>query len=158
MKTTFARLQIAGAILALAGCAATAPPPLVQGEAAREQVFATERAFAKSMADRDLDAFARLVSEDTVFFSGPKPLHGKQAVVDFWSKFYKAGTKPPFAWEPEVVEVLKSGALARSTGPVHDLDGKLIGCFNSIWRQESRGQWKIVFDHGMSTEDCEKKK
>jgi ketosteroid isomerase-like protein len=141
--------------VAIAGCA-TVPPPLVTGDAARDQVAATERAFAKTMADRDLKAFGSFLSDEAVFYSGPKPLHGRQAVVDAWSRFYK-DAKPPFSWEPASVEVLQSGALARSTGPVYDPQGKLAGCFNSIWRQEARGQWKIVFDHGMSPQDCEKK-
>jgi ketosteroid isomerase-like protein len=142
--------------LALAGCATSPPPALVKGEEARQQVAATERAFAKSMADRDFRAFAALVSDDTVFFSGPKPLHGKHAVLGFWERFFK-DPKPPFSWEPVVVEVLESGALARSSGPVYDPQGKLAGCFNSIWRQEARAQWRIVFDHGMGPQECEKK-
>jgi ketosteroid isomerase-like protein len=150
-------IAITGACVAIAGCATAPPAPLVQGEAAREQVAATERAFAKSMADRDLQAFGTFLSDDAVFFSGPQPLHGKKAVIDFWARFYKKDSKPPFSWEPAVVEVIASGALARSSGPVHDPEGKLAGCFNSIWRQEARGQWKIVFDHGMGPQECEKK-
>ena len=124
----------------------------------RWQVFATERAFAKSMADRDFKAFGSFISDDTVFFSGPKPLHGKQAVLDFWARFFKPDTKAPFSWEPTIVEVLHSGALARSSGPVHDPDGNLFACYDSVWRQESRGQWKIVLDHGTGVQECEKKK
>jgi ketosteroid isomerase-like protein len=142
---------------AATGCSTMPPPQLVQGEAAREQVAATERAFAKTMADRDLKAFGSFLSDDTVFFSSQKALRGKHAVLDFWARFYKE-PQAPFSWEPAAVEVLDSGALARSTGPVYDPDGKLFACFNSIWRQESRGQWKIVFDHGMGPGECEKKK
>ena len=148
-------LSLSLAIL-LSGCATSPPQPLVTGEAAREQVAATERAFAKSMADRDFKAFGALVSNDTVFFSGPKPLHGKQAVLNFWERFFK-DPKPPFSWEPVLVEVLESGTLARSSGPVHDPQGKLAGCFNSIWRQEAPARWRIVFDHGMGPQECEKK-
>ena len=151
-------IALATACIALASCATSVPPPLVQGEAAREQVAATERAFAKTMADRDLKAFGSFLSDDTVFFSGPKPLHGKQAVIDFWTRFYKPDTKAPFSWEPTIVEVLQSGALARSSGPVYDPEGKHIGCFDSVWRQEARGEWKIVFDHGTGPQECEKKK
>jgi ketosteroid isomerase-like protein len=142
------------ACIALAGCATTTGA-LTRGEAARQQVFATERAFAKTMADRDLKAFGSFLSEDTVFFSGPKPLHGKQAVTDFWSRFY-AKPDAPFSWEPKVVEVLDSGALALSSGPVHDAQGKLFACFSSIWRQEAPGQWKIVFDRGTGPQECDK--
>jgi hypothetical protein len=46
------------------------------------------------------------------------------------------------------VEVLGSGTLALSTGPVRDPSGKLIGTFTSIWRQDAPGVWRIVFDKG----------
>jgi ketosteroid isomerase-like protein len=139
----------------IAGCAAP-HATMSTGAAAREQVIAAERAFAKTMADRDLKAFGNFVSQDTVFFSGPTPLHGKQAVIDFWSRFY-AQPAAPFSWEPEQVEVLDSGSLALSSGPVRDAKGQLIGCFSSIWRQEAPGQWRVVFDKGGVPADCEKK-
>jgi ketosteroid isomerase-like protein len=147
-------IAAAGCAAALAGCATT-PPALTRGEAAREQVFATERAFARTMADRDLKAFGSFISDEAVFFTGPKPLHGKQAVIDAWTRFY---TQPqaPFSWEPKVVEVLESGTLALSSGPVHDPEGKLAGCFQSIWRQEAPGQWKVVFDRGSGPQECDK--
>src|SRR5688500_9526827 len=91
------------ATVMLAGCAAT-QPALVTGAAARAQVAATERAFAKTMADRDLNAFGSFLAEDTVFFSGPKPIHGKQAVIADWKRFYER-PQAPFSWEPTVVEV-----------------------------------------------------
>ena len=40
----------------------------------QRQVADTERAFAKTMADRDHAAFAKFLSAETIFFSGPKPL------------------------------------------------------------------------------------
>ena len=139
------------ACLLLAGCATTAPT--VSQELAKQQVADTERAFAKTMADRDLKAFESFLAEDTVFFSGPKPLHGRKAVVEFWSRFYSAPAAP-FRWEPAEVEVLSSGKLALSSGPVHNPQGKLIGRFNSIWRLEAPGQWRIVFDKGGEVCDC----
>jgi ketosteroid isomerase-like protein len=113
----------------------------------REQVFATERAFAKTMAERDHRAFTSFLADEAVFFTGPKPLHGKQAVADVWKRFYD---KPdaPFSWEPDEVEVLASGTLAHSSGPVRNPAGKVVARFNSVWRQESPGVWHIVFDKG----------
>jgi ketosteroid isomerase-like protein len=135
------------------GCAVT-PPQTTMRELQR-QVADTERAFAKTMADRDLAAFGRFLSEETVFFSGPTPLHGKQAVIDWWSRFY---SKPqaPFSWAPKEVEVLASGTLALSSGPVHDPAGKLVGSFTSIWRLEAPNTWRIVFDKGNDVCDCPK--
>jgi len=54
------------------------------------------------------------------------------------------------------VEVLDSGTLALSTGPVHDPGGKRIGTFSSIWRREADGSWRIVFDKGCPVCTCER--
>jgi ketosteroid isomerase-like protein len=112
-----------------------------------EQVLAVERAFAKTMADRDLQAFATFLSDEAVFFSGTTTLRGRQQITETWAKYF-ADPAPPFAWDPDQVVVLESGSLALSTGPVVDPSGQVIGRFNSIWRLESPGVWKIVFDKG----------
>lgn len=143
------------AALVLSACATRPVAPTVSRDEAKQQVIAVEKAFAKSMADRDLRAFASFIAEDTVFFSGPTPLHGKQAVVAFWTRFYQK-PEAPFSWAPEEVEVLDAGNLALSAGPVHDPKGKLIGRFSSIWRLEAPGEWRIVFDKGGETCDCAK--
>ena len=48
---------------------------------AARAVADAERAFAKTMADRDLEAFAAFLHPDTVWFSGPggSALHGREA-------------------------------------------------------------------------------
>jgi acetyl esterase/lipase len=112
-----------------------------------EQVLATERAFAKTMAARNQPQFSRFISAEAVFFSESNPLRGKSKIVDGWSKYFKT-PQAPFSWEPSKVEVLESGSLALSTGPVRDPSGKLIGTFTSIWRLEAPNTWRIVFDKG----------
>lgn len=120
----------------------------------KREVTETERAFAKTMADRDHAAFAVFVAEEAVFFSGPgsAPLRGKAEVTRRWARFYEK-PQAPFSWEPDQVEVLDSGRLALSSGPVRDPQGKLIARFTSIWRREAPGTWRIVFDKG--SEVCE---
>jgi len=148
------RFPILLAAAALAACAT----PMTKPSSAdlQQQVADTERAFAKTMADRNYAAFATFLSDETVFFTGPKPLHGKAAVAAAWKNFYDA-KQAPFSWQPEVVEVLESGTLAISSGPVFDASGKKFATFTSIWRQESPGVWRIVFDKGNRECDCEKK-
>jgi ketosteroid isomerase-like protein len=113
----------------------------------KQQVADVERAFAKTMADRDFSAFGVFISEEAVFFSGPEPRRGKQQVTEFWKRFYE-GKEAPFSWEPDSVEVLESGTLAMSSGPVRNPAGKQIATFSSIWRQEQPGVWRIIFDKG----------
>ena len=118
----------------------------------REQVRATERAFAKTMADRDPAAFARFLSADTVFMSGAKALRGPVEVAKAWQGFFTGPV--PFSWEPENVEVIGSGDIAMSSGPVRDPSGKRTGTFNSVWRLEKDGKWRIVLDNGCPACDC----
>lgn len=136
---------------AFAGCAVSPAQPDIAE--ARQQVFATERAFAKTMAERDLRAFASFIADEAVFFSGPNPLRGRQQVIDGWTRYYTAPAAP-FSWEPAEVEVLESGALALSSGPVRNPQGKVIARFSSIWRREAPGTWRIVFDKGSEVCSC----
>ncbi|HWK75048.1 MAG TPA: nuclear transport factor 2 family protein [Povalibacter sp.] len=118
-----------------------------------QQVRDTETAFAATMAKRDLQAFASFVADDAVFFGNTNVLRGKAAVIDGWKAFYQ-GDKAPFSWKPESVEVLASGTLAHSSGPVLDAAGSRVGTFNSIWRREADGRWKVVFDKGSDACRC----
>jgi len=113
----------------------------------RDQVLEAERGFAATMAERDLAAFAAFVDDEAIFFTGSEPLRGKERVVEWWSRYFE-DADAPFSWEPDEVEVLPSGTLAHSSGPVRSPEGKIVARFNSIWRQQSPGVWRIVFDKG----------
>ncbi|WP_395699807.1 YybH family protein [Aquabacterium sp.] len=140
-----------GLAMTLGAAAAQGAPDL---ELLRKQVTETEKAFARSMAERDFAAFARHLSEGTVFY-GRSVLRGKAAVMAAWKPFYE-GDKAPFSWEPDQVDVLPDGTLAHSSGPVRDENGKRVSRFNSVWRQESPGVWRIVFDKGQPLSEAEK--
>ena len=117
-----------------------------------QQARKTEIAFAKSMADRNHDAFVSFLAKDTIFL-GNSTLKGSEAVAKAWKRFFE---KPdaPFSWAPEIVELDAAGRLALSTGPVTGPAGKPAGTFTSVWRREADGQWKIVLDYGCPACDC----
>jgi ketosteroid isomerase-like protein len=115
----------------------------------REQVREAERAFAQTMADRDHEAFKTFLSEEVITFGEDGAIRGIEAVADAWSESFD-GPQAPFSWDPEIVEVLDSGDLAHSSGPVRDREGNVTGTFNSIWRREPDGSWKVIFDKGCS--------
>lgn len=138
-------IAVAGAVAASAGTPSTAD---LQG-----QVREAERAFAKTMADRNHAAFTSFLADEAIFLGSNRVLRGKKEVAEAWRHFYE-GPKAPFSWEPERVEVLDSGTLAISTGPVRDPDGKRSGTFNSTWRREADGKWKIVLDNGCPPCEC----
>jgi len=132
------------ALLAVLASAASAVPP--GNEDLREQLRQAETAFAKTMADRDHAGFTSFLADETVFM-GRSTLRGKPAVAAAWKAFYD-GPKAPFSWKPERVEVLDSGALGMTSGPVYDENGQRSGTFNSVWRREADGKWRIIFDIG----------
>lgn len=152
------RLLLAAALLAsLSACTSFDPADAPAGKAElrvqvvaselRAQVVAAETALARSMAERNSAAFSALIADEAVFINGNEPLRGKAAVLAHWQRFF-TGPQAPFSWQPEIVEVLPSGRLAQSTGPVYGADGKLIARYISVWRLEAPGQWRVVFDQG----------
>jgi ketosteroid isomerase-like protein len=114
------------------------------------QVRATEIAFAKTLADRDVKKFESMIAPDVIWLAD-KPLRGPAEVLTRWRKFFE-GPTAPFSWAPEIVEVQDGGTLALSTGPVMDPAGKRVATYTSIWRREASGEWKIIFDRG--SPDC----
>ena len=151
--------------LALGGCASTAPrttaqatrapggaAPTAEAQAraalqqATSQVVATERAFASTMQQRNFKGFLTFLSPDAIFFSGSSVERGPVQIAEQWAPYFQAGS-PPFSWRPDDVQVLDDGKLALSTGPLLQR-GRIVGRFNSVWRMESPGVWRIIFDKG----------
>ncbi|MGA8708735.1 MAG: nuclear transport factor 2 family protein [Steroidobacteraceae bacterium] len=138
-------------VLLLSACAsggqASSGRHYSKGEvSAHDQVVGTERAFAKTMADRDFKAFSAFLSGEAIFFTGSRVEHGPHEIEATWRPYF-TGAAAPFSWLPDNVQVLPSGKLALSTGPVY-VQGKEVGRFNSIWRLEGAHTWRIVFDKG----------
>lgn len=117
-----------------------------------ERVRAREVAFARTMAERDHAAFVTHVSKEALFL-GRTVLRGRAEVAEGWRPYFE-GLEAPFSWEPERVEVIDSGTLAISTGAVRDPEGRRIGTFNSTWRLEPDGEWRVVLDVGCPPCPC----
>ena len=119
----------AAAFLAALGAA----PTLAQDRAAlQQQVRSREEAFAKTMADRDLKAFTSFLSTEAIFI-GRQVSRGPAEITENWKRFFD-GSKAPFSWRPETIEVLDSGTIALSSGPVDRKSTRL----NSSHVSESR--------------------
>lgn len=128
-------------------CAVPSEPQRIDLAARRDEVRKRETAFARSMADRDLAAFTSFSSPEAVFVGVGGTSRGPKEIAAAWKRFFD-GPQAPFSWKPETVEVLPSGTLAMSSGPVFDPQGTRIGTFNSTWRRDGDGLWRIIFDSG----------
>jgi len=112
-----------------------------------------EIAFSRSVETSDLERFTSFIDPDARFV-GDEVLRGPGAVSEAWKVFFDANG-PRIKWRPQIVEVLQDEKLALSRGPyqtvVTDGQGKQSeswGTFNSIWRLQLDGEWKVVFDAG----------
>ena len=148
MRTSWRR-AVGRTLAAVAVGSAVGSPAALQAQAtaASAVVEAREIAFAKTMADRDFEAFLTFVSEEAIFFDGETPHRGRDAISALWAPLFE-GDAAPFSWHPDRVEALESGDLALSTGAVFTPSGETAGRFNSIWRKEADGVWRVVFDKG----------
>jgi ketosteroid isomerase-like protein len=130
----------------LAGLGPASGAATLANEELRAQLERTETAFAKTMAERDHAAFTSFLADEAVFL-GRTTQRGRVAVAAAWKRYYES-PKAPFSWRPDRVEVLDSGTLGMTSGPVFDESGQRIGTFNSVWRRDQDGRWRIVFDIG----------
>lgn len=118
-----------------------------------DDVRCAEIAFSVSAETRDADAFRSFIDADARFV-GARVTRGPDAITDAWTVFF-AVDGPRIKWRPQIVEVLDDGSLALSRGPYRviatDDEGVSTehwGTFNSVWRLQEDGSWKVVFDAG----------
>ncbi len=117
------------------------------------EVRCLEIGFSKAAESRDLEAFAAFLDEDARFVSR-SVMRGAAEITAAWQVFF-AEDGPAIRWRPAFVEVLDDGSLALTRGPYRvisrDEDGATVeqwGTFNSVWRRQDDGSWRVVFDAG----------
>ena len=137
-------------LAAIAALTVLAVPALADLE---DDVRCREIGFSKSVESQDHEAFASFIDEDARFI-GAGVDRGREAIAEAWMVFF-SGDFPTIKWRPKYIEVLDNGKLALSRGPyrmvTRDEDGKTAehwGIFNSVWRLNPDGEWRVVFDAG----------
>ena len=118
-----------------------------------DDVRCREIGFSLAAEARDAARFAAFIDPDARFVSN-HVMRGPVDIVEAWGPFFADGG-PAIKWRPQFVEVLADGSLALTRGPyrmrVADEDGSTSeswGTFNSTWRKQPNGGWKVVFDAG----------
>ena len=120
---------------------------------AANDVRCAEIAFSRSVETQDQETFRSLIDEEAIFAAGPVR-RGVDEIVQAWSGYFKENADK-MIWRPMVSEVTPSGDLAFSRGPYRlswvDDDGNeqvSWGYFNSTWRLNDDGEWRVLFDAG----------
>ena len=134
-------IRIALVVLLLASTALAVDIPALEAE-----LRAVETAFARTMADRDAEAFATFLAPDVIFIDETRRFDGAEAVAQGWAPFFE-GEAALFSWEPDIVAVNASGTVGLTSGPVFTPDGTRVATFNSVWKRED-GRWSIILDRG----------
>jgi ketosteroid isomerase-like protein len=130
--------------------AALAPAAI---DAQRQEVVCAEVGFSRSVERRDFHAFLGFLDPEARFVTGGVA-RGPEEIGQGWAGFFEADG-PRIIWRPVIVEVVANGTLAISRGPYRLTtvaeDGSLRhawGTFNSTWRLNADGAWRVLFDAG----------
>ena len=132
-------------------------PPEPALSAAECEVWARELSFAKSVADRDAEAFAAHLHEDAAFgVSRPGVTRGRAAITADWAGLIE-GTRVRLAWYPTHTAIGGVPDIAWSSGPAlyeavdpADPVPHRIGAFTSVWHRGGDGVWRVLFDDGIA--------
>ena len=150
MKNLMIRLALAAIAVCSTSMAAADPV---------DDVRCREIGFSRAAEARDADAFRSYIDADARFV-GSTVLRGPDAIVDAWRPFFEPAG-PAIKWRPRIVEILDDGLLALTRGPyrvrVTSDDGESTeqwGTFNSVWRLNNDGTWRVVFDAGTPTSEA----
>ncbi|RPJ70951.1 MAG: nuclear transport factor 2 family protein [Acidobacteria bacterium] len=142
-------------VLGAALCGTVAVAVSGQGDALSGMADA-ERAFARmSVTVGQREAFIAFFAEEGVVFN-PGPVNARE----FYGKRPRT-PKPPVRvldWEPAAADVALSGDLGFSTGLFvmqEAASGKRLagGWFFSIWKRQASGDWRVLVDLGVPSED-----
>jgi len=138
------KISLAAAVISLAACAVAD---------VSNDVRCQEIAFSHSVENKDVDAFKSFLDDDARFV-GRSVDKGPDEITTAWQVFF-SDDGPAIKWRPQFVEVLEDGTLALTRGPYRmtskDADGTMVehwGTFNSVWRKNAKGKWRVVFDAG----------
>jgi ketosteroid isomerase-like protein len=112
-------------------------------------VIEAEQAFDKLVARKGIkDGFLSVIDLEAIVFK-PNAVNAN----DFYNKIDKQpGT---LTWTPKLARISANGDLAFTAGPYvyqnnkNDADDKVFGHYVSIWRSNSEGKLKLLFDLGI---------
>ena len=116
----------------------------------RDVTNAEKKFAATAAATNTKDAFLSFLANDGVVTVKGKIVNGKET----WNN--RQADSSRLYWYPNVADVAPSGDLAYTSGPwqykVNKTDAAAVafGHFNSIWKKQPGGDWKVMIDLGIA--------
>jgi len=120
----------------------------------KEEIVDTERAFAAmAKAEGIPEAFLAYAAEDAVLMRNNSVVVGKTEMAAFFEKQTPGNAEINLSWEPDFVDVARSGDLGYTYGKfvfsMTDSTGvtrENVGVFHTVWKRQADGSWKFVWD------------
>ena len=128
------------------------PAPAADGEKILRDL---EARFARSVAERDREAFLAFWAGDAAIFPETGgPVVDREKIWEHWAPVLE-NADVSLSWEPSRVEMAASGDLGYTYGRYESRgknpEGPAVthkGCYVTIWRKEKDGAWRVVLDIG----------
>lgn len=141
--------KLAVALLMMSGIVAAAGKPGVQ------TLMAIDEQFCREFAAKGVEGWLAYFADDAVVFRSAGPItRDRKSLEDHYRKLFGPG-KVPLTWKPLGGEIATSGDLGFTYGTwemaTKDKDGRPVtrtGKYQTTWKKQRDGSWKIVADIG----------
>jgi ketosteroid isomerase-like protein len=123
-------------------------------ESWKVEIVETEKEFAEMAAKEGIaKAFLSFAANDAVIMRNDSLIIGKEAIqISFEGNETNPG-QVSLTWEPDFVDVAKSGDLGYTYGKyvyivIDSLGNKKAaeGVFHTVWKRQADGKWRFVWD------------
>ncbi len=120
----------------------------------KSEIIDTEHEFAKMAQKEGIPkAFLTYAAEDAVLMRNNSLIIGKEAIKESYENKKSELGNVSLTWKPDFVEVASSGDLGYTYGKyvytTTDSIGNtnvVEGVFHTVWKRQSDGKWKFVWD------------
>lgn len=124
--------------------------------AAEAVLLEADRAFDAATAARGEAGFASFLSDDMTTIRADQPIvRGKGAFLEGWKSVF---TTPGLSlrWQPQLARISDDGTMGFTVGTYtttrsENGEARVVGSgkYVTIWRKQSDGTWKVIFDSGV---------
>ena len=153
MIRTLKMILIPALILALALSCVKEPNKATMAKW-KQEIRDTERDFAAMAKSEGIPAaFLAYAADSAVLMRNNSIVKGKIKMSEYFKAQPLDMSQLSLSWEPEFVDVARSGDLGYTYGPfvfsITDSTGvtrENKGIFHTVWKRQEDGSWKFVWD------------